>query len=515
MQNPSSPTDIVVTHTMHAQRSRRMTPLSSPADRGAVEFSPAPLLDAFENFEGSFFDLERNLRISASQLKNLKTDLRRKMIDGGLAPGDPIIAALPNGPLFAAVWAASLEAGASPILVHSETPGLELERIARRWGGRFLVAEAGASDGSEQKPGELMMAGEHGTLRWQRVGSEVSNRSQIRSASVPLHPTSGTSGQAKIAARPGRCAVAEPQHYIETLGLDSSDVILCAIPMSHAYAYGMCLMVSLLTSANLLFMRRFNPELVRAAVNELGVSILPAVPTMLDALLPSDAGRLTGRPRVVLSAGAPLARKTFEALRDNYQLCVRPLYGTTETGGISIAPAGDEFDGSVGAPMKGVEVDLQPTSDTGLGTETGVLRVRSSSMMAGYLEENGVSGLALHDSWFETGDLARIDLQGKIHLQGRLAEVINAFGFKVVPREVEEVIALLPEIVEVKVYAVRQTGVDAVEAAVVCHGRLSEEQILKHCEKHLVNYKCPTTIRFVDSLPRTASGKVALEGLLR
>lgn len=508
MQNPSSPTDIVVTHTMHAQRSRRMTQLSGPADRGAVEFSPAPLLDAFENFEGSFFDLERNLRISASQLKNLKTELRRKMIDGGLAPGDPIIAALPNGPLFAAVWAASLEAGASPILVHSETPGLELERMARRWGGRFLVAEAGASDGREQKPGELMMAGEHGTLRWQRV--EASDRSQIRSASVPLHPTSGTSGQAKIAARPGRCAVAEPQHYIETLGLDSSDVILCAIPMSHAYAYGMCLMVSLLTSANLLFMRRFNPALVHAAVNELAVSVLPAVPMMLDALLPSDAGRLTGRPRVVLSAGAPLARKTFEALRDNYQLCVRPLYGTTETGGISIAPAGDEFDGSVGAPMKGVEVDLQPTSDTGLGTETGVLRVRSSSMMAGYLEENGVSGLALHDSWFETGDLARIDLQGKIHLQGRLVEVINAFGFKVVPREVEEVIALLPEIVEVKVYAVRQTGVDAVEAAVVCHGRLSEEQILKHCEKHLVNYKCPTTIRFVDSLPRTASGKVAL-----
>jgi acyl-coenzyme A synthetase/AMP-(fatty) acid ligase len=495
------------------------TPLSSPADQNAVEFSQAPLLDAFENFEGLFFDIERNLRISASELKKLKTEFRRKMVDAGLMPGDRIVAALPNGPLFAAVWAASLEAGASPILVHGETPALELERMAQRWGGRFLVAEAGTSDGREQDPGELLMASAHGNLRWQRVGSEPSNRFQVRPASVPLHPTSGTSGQAKIAARPGRCAVAEPLHYIETLGLESSDVILCAIPMSHAYAYGMCLMVSLLTSAKLLFMRRFNPELVRAAVNELGVSILPAVPTMLDALLPSGAGRLTGRPRIVLSAGAPLPKKTFEAWRDNYQLCVRPLYGTTETGGISIAPAGDQFDGSVGPPMKGVEVDLQAISDTGFGAEMGVLRVRSSSMMAGCLEENGVSASALHDGWFETGDLARIDAHGKIHLQGRLAEVINAFGFKVVPREVEEVIALLPEIVEVKVYADRQTGGDAVEAAVeaavVCHGRLSEEQILKHCEKHLVNYKCPTTIRFVESLPRTASGKVVLERLPR
>lgn len=515
MRNPFSPADIVVRHTAHAQRSRKMTPLSNPADHGSVEFSPTPLLDAFENFEGSFFDLDRNLRISASRLKNLKTELRRKMVDGGLAPGDQIIAALPNGPLFAAVWAASLEAGACPILVHGETPGLELERMAQRWGGRFLVAEAGASDGREQKPGDLLMASEHGTLRWQCVGNEVSNRNQIRPASIPLHPTSGTSGQVKIAARPGRCAVAEPLHYIGTLGLESSDVILCAIPMSHAYAYGMCFMVSLLTSASLLFMRRFNPALVHAAVNELGVSVLPAAPMMLDALLPSDAGRLTGRPRILLSAGAPLARKTFDALRDSYKLYVRSLYGTTETGGVSIGPVGDEFDGSVGTPMEGVEVDLQRTSDAGLGTEMGVLRVRSPSMMAGYLEENGIRGLALQDGWFKTGDLARIDTQGKIHLQGRLAEVINALGFKVVPREVEEVIALLPEIVEVKVYALRQTGVDAVEAAVVCRGQLSEEQILKHCEKHLVNYKCPTTIRFVDSLPRTASGKVVLEGLPR
>jgi long-chain acyl-CoA synthetase len=492
-----------------------MTLFSTPFDDGAAAFSPAPLLDAFENFDGSFFDLERDLRISASELKKLKTELRNKMIGGGLVSGDQVIAALPNGPLFAAVWAASLEAGASPILVHGETPGRELDRMTQRWGAQFLVTEAAINDGSEQKPGELLIAGEHGALRWQRLGSEASNRGPLRLASVPLHPTSGTSGEAKIAVRPGRCAVAEPLHYIETLGIERSDVILCAIPMSHAYAYGMCFMVALLTSAKFLFMRRFNPELVRAAVSEFGVSVLPAVPMMLDSLLPTDAARLTGRPRILLSAGAPLPRKTFEAFRDRYGLSIRPLYGTTETGGISIGPARDEFDGSVGAPMKGVEVDLHGLSDTGLDAETGILRVRSSSMMAGYLEESGASGFAINDGWFETGDLARIDVQGRIHLQGRLSELINAFGFKVIPREVEDVIALLPEIVEVKVYAVRQLGVDAVEAAVVCHGRLDEEQILKHCEKHLVNYKCPTAIRFVDSLPRTASGKVVIERLPR
>lgn len=490
-----------------------MAPFSTLPTDATAEFSPEPLLHAFENFDGSFFDLDRNVRVSARELKKLKTDLRRKMTETGLGSGDQILVALPNGPLFITVWAASLEVGASPILVHGETPELELDRIGQRWNAQFLVKEARISDGDEHDRGQMLIAGEHGTLRWQRLGSKNSNCSQIKLFSVPLHPTSGTSGEGKIAVRPGPCAVAEPLHYIETLGLEKSDVILCSIPMSHAYAYGMCFMVALLTSANLLFMRRFNAELVRDAVNELRVSVFPAVPTILDCLLPTGSARLTGRPRVLLSAGAPLARKTFEAFRDCYNLCVRPLYGTTETGGISIGVPVDEFAGDVGPPMKGVEVDLRRWSDIGVESEMGILRVRSSSMMAGYLENNGVSRLALNDGWFETGDLAEIDEQGRIHIEGRLSEVINAFGFKVLPREVEDVIALLPEVVEVKVYGVRQAEADAVEASVVCRGRLDEQQIMKHCEKHLVGYKCPTSIRFVDALPRTASGKVLIERL--
>src|ERR1700680_1886665 len=98
-----------------------MTPFRTPSDEANAEFSPAPLLVAFENFDASFFDLERDIRISASQLKKLKTELRRKMNGVGLGSGDRIVAALPNGALFAAVWAAILEGGAPPRLVTAAT----------------------------------------------------------------------------------------------------------------------------------------------------------------------------------------------------------------------------------------------------------------------------------------------------------------------------------------------------------------------------------------------------------
>jgi long-chain acyl-CoA synthetase len=273
----------------------------------------------------------------------------------------------------------------------------------------------------------------------------------------------------------------------------------------------MCFLVALLTSADLLFMRGFNPDLVRQALNGSKVTVFPAVPLMLDTLLAPASASLIGRPRIVLSAGAPLSRKTFDAFRDGYGLSIRPLYGTTETGGISVGRVEDEFDSGVGPPMKGVELNLRTSADASLGPNTGILRVRSASMMAGYLGANGVSCSELSDGWFETGDLARLDAQGRIHLQGRLSEVINVFGYKVLPREVEEVISMLPEVAEVKVYAARWKEQDVVEAAVACRGQLSEEQILRHCDKHLVSYKCPAAIRFMDALPRTASGKVAVE----
>jgi acyl-coenzyme A synthetase/AMP-(fatty) acid ligase len=489
---------------------------TKPADTSTLdasaELSPTPLLNAFENFRGAFIDLDQNIRMSADRLKELKAIVRWQMTQAGLGDGDRLLAALPNGPLFAAVWAASLEVGASPILVHGETPWPELERMAKRWSAAFVVAEANVEDGSGTHPSEVLIADDL-RLRWQRAGKRDSSRHPVRLSSVPLHPTSGTSGEPKLAARPGPCAVAEPQHYIETLSIDQSDTILCAIPMSHAYAYGMCFMVALLTSADLVFMRQFNPALVHQALRGMAISIFPAVPMMLDSLLATGPASLIGRPRVVLSAGAPLTRKTFETFQNLHGISVRPLYGTTETGGISIDIARDEFDGGVGPAMRGVELDLDISRDQALDPDVGILRVRSSSMMAGYVEDGGITRSAITGGWFETGDLAKIDAGGRVHLQGRHSEVINVFGFKVIPREVEEVIGLMPEVLEVKVYASHALGPDTVEAAVVRRGSLAEEQIFSHCEKHLVSYKCPTAIRFVDSLPRTQSGKVAVEKL--
>ena len=483
----------------------------NPSDAG-VSFSPAPLLTAFDKFQGAYYDLDRNIRTSAGDLKRIKNDLIKQASALGLMAGDRIIMALPNGPLFAGVWAASLEVGASPVLAHGETPVLELDRLAQQYDAQFTVSPATA-EGAAGATITPSVSG-YGSLQWRTVPLKSANVERARLCGVPLHPTSGTSGGPKIAVRPGPSALAEPLHYLETLGLEKSDTILCVTPMSHAYAYGICFLVSLLTSADLLFMSRFNPATVCRTLQNMKVCVFPAVPVLLDSLLAENGLGRKGAPRILLSAGAPLTRKTFDAILERTGVATRPLYGTTETGGISIGAANnDGFDGSVGRPMNGVQVTLADCLGEESETDARVLRVRSSSMMAGYLENGVVRQSRLQDGWFETEDLARVDGSGKIYLQGRRSEVINVLGFKVIPREVEEVITMLPEVVEAKVYRARWRGQDVIEAAVVCRGHLNEVQILSHCEKHLVGYKCPSAIRFMDALPRTASGKVAMEQL--
>jgi long-chain acyl-CoA synthetase len=465
------------------------------------EFSPAPLLDAFHRFRGSFFDLDRGTKTSAAELAQAKASVVRYVAERGLAAGDRVVLAVSNGPLFAAVWAAILESGASPVLAHSATPAAELRDIAKRSGARFLVTET-----DDPASGGSFLAGQPGINLSVLAEQAAAEPNAANFQSVPLHLTSGTTGEPKIALRPGPCAVAEALHYIETLAIDDSDVLLCVTPMSHAYAYGMCLMVPLLASASLLTMRQFNHRLAERALAEMGVTIFPAVPAILDVLLLDSSASSLGAPGAVLSAGAPLAAKTANAWLERYGLPVRPLYGTTETGGISIHEPSSEFDGSVGHPMKGVEVAVSPE---------GTLRVRSSSMMAGYLESGGrgafcVDRSPISDGWFRTTDLAQIEPRGRIFLQARESEVISVFGFKVLPSEVEAVIAELPGVVEVKVYAGRhRSGSGIVQAAIVWRDELNEEQIRQHCERRLVYYKRPTVYRRLAALPRMSSGKIA------
>ncbi len=494
--------------------------LGSRKDRD-LTMTPEPILAAVDNYRGTIYDLDQSLLVTPDRFASGWRGLSRRMGDEGLRPGERVIVAVGNGPLFIAAWAAILAQGGSPLLMHVETPPAEMKRVAERFHARFVATDA-------QLERDLEAVGARATtfsvsdwahILWADFGDLAAKDGppMLHLPGVPLHPTSGTTGQYKVAVRPAACAVAEVRDYVETIGVDSTDTLLALAPMSHAYAHGWCVVTPMVTGANLVTMRRASAKLVFQACKEHRISILPAVGSMLDTLMFGAGRRLYAPERRVITGGAPLSERTAKNFEKTAGSRVCPLFGTTETAAIAVArPDGPmAIGGYIGPPFKYVSVEIRPPDEPGeYPTGVGLVHVRSLSVMLGYLSEERLDTSVVVDGWFNTGDLGSIDADGALRLSGRQAEVINLSGMKVLPREVEEVIALLPGVIEVKVYPGKtRHGSLHVRAAVVAENGTGAAEIKSHCEQHLVYYKRPSRITMLDALPKSANGKVLRDQL--
>ena len=487
------------------------------------DLAPTPLLDLFENYSGSYHDLDRGLKLGGPQLRSardaLATGLTSQKI--GLVAGDRVILAVGNGPGFIAAFIAVLSVGGSPVLVHVDTPPGEIDRLSRSYDARFALCDAwtendlsGFSASVSSLPFAPNAAVTVAALRSDTTGDR---RPLPSIAGMPLHPTSGTTGVPKLAARHGIAAIAEAVDYQQAIGMCADDTILCVVPMSHAYGFGIAAMVSLVSGASIISSRRFQPHAVFRALCEHPITTFPAVPAMLHLLLVASRGRIEGLPPRVLSAGAPLAEHTAREFFEKNGQTAWSLYGSTETGGICVdvdAPP-DAAPGSVGPRMAPVSVEIRPLADTSdWKPGVGRVAVKSPSMMAGYLTPEGVDSSSIRDGWFENGDLGFIDAAGRVHLVGRESEVVNVFGMKVIPSEVESVIRDFPGVADVKVYAGQhRSGSQIVKAAIAAPASLDLAALREHCAANLVAYKRPEIIIPLEALPRTPTGKIIKDQL--
>jgi acyl-CoA synthetase (AMP-forming)/AMP-acid ligase II len=329
-----------------------------------------------------------------------------------------------------------------------------------------------------------------------------------RSPGALLLPTSGTTAAPKVVLRAAASLDAVARNCVQAVGFSSSDRVLSAVPLTHSYGLEHGLLAPLFAGSTVILARGLEPASLAAGLAS-GVTLLPAVPTLIEGLAATTAPLAEMKNAKVYSAGAPLPDAVRQRFTDRFGTHVGQLYGSTEIGSVTYRP-GDATSppNDVGYPMPGVELHVDP--------ETAELSVRSPGMFAGYVtgceDAAHLSATGPATTAFPTADLAHLTPQGNVQLVGRASLLIDIGGQKVNPLEVEAILSAHPGVADCVVLPVRQTEtVHRLRAVIVPRDPASppsDAALREHARTRLAPHKIPRTFELRQSLPRSPAGKV-------
>jgi malonyl-CoA/methylmalonyl-CoA synthetase len=327
--------------------------------------------------------------------------------------------------------------------------------------------------------------------------------------------TSGTTGRSKGAMLTHENLASNALTLVDCWRFAPGDRLIHALPVFHTHGLFVAINVALLSGATMIYMNKFDPDAVIAAMP--GATSLMGVPTFYTRLIdhPGLGREACANMRLFVSGSAPLLAETHRAWRERTGFAILERYGMTETNMITSNPYdGERRPGTVGFALPGVSVRIANPED-GAPVEAGrvgVVEVKGPNVFTGYWRMPEKTAQEFRaDGYFITGDLARVDPQGYIHIVGRAKDLVISGGFNVYPKEVESEIDAIEGVLESAVFGVAHPDFgEGVTAAVVPRpgAALTEQAILTALGGRLAKFKAPKRIIIVESLPRNAMGKV-------
>ena len=295
-------------------------------------------------------------------------------------------------------------------------------------------------------------------------------------------------------------------------------VFLCPLPLYHIFALTACAVFGALKGGLLIMVPnpRDIPGFIKLLKSHPGIHIFPGVNTLFNALIHRPEFSKIKLPNLLVTIGGGMAMQKVVA--DEWQkLTGVPIaegYGLSETSPVACVntPLIQGFTAHVGLPVPGTEVAILDDQDKELPLgQAGEICIKGPQVMTEYWNMPAETrNVFTADGYFKSGDIGIMDENGYVKIIDRKKDMIIVSGFKVFPNEVEEVLSLMPGILECAVIGTPDddTG-EAVKAFIVKdHQDLSEEQVLAYCKQQLTNYKRPKQIIFRTELPKTNVGKI-------
>jgi benzoate-CoA ligase family protein len=458
--------------------------------------------------------VEGDRRFTHGEIHQLAARAAAGMAARGVRQGDRVLLALPDGGGLVASFLGAAFIGAVAVIVNPALTAGDHARIVADCRPRLVIAGDELTDRFEDlvssTPERLLVADPDAALP---APADLD-------VDAPLYVqyTSGTTGRPKGAVHThGHVAFYRRCIARGVLDIGPDDVILSVSKIYFAYGFGNALVFPLACGASaVLFAARPSPGEVGAAVRDHGVTLLFGVPSFYAKLVNACAPEEFSTVRAAVSAGEGLPRSAGERLTRFLGAPVLEQIGSTEAGHAFCAnTVHSNVLGTLGRPVPEFELELRDSAGGVVPDGTvGELWVRGPSVMTGYLSESGTAAPLLADGWLNTRDRAIRNSDGTYTHCGRTDDIEIVGGINVAPTEIEAVISRHPDVREVAVAAVlSDDGTTTLSAFVVLETAGIDAAALRAdlaalARSQLAPFKVPKSVRLVNELPRTDTGKL-------
>ncbi len=340
---------------------------------------------------------------------------------------------------------------------------------------------------------------------------------------VSINYTSGTTARPKGVMLTHRNCYLNAYNFIAHLRIVHEDVELWTLPMFHCNGWGGVYAITGMGATHVV-LRTINGKTIFDLIEQHGVTFACMAPIVLQTILDypdKDKHTITTRPRFTL-AGAPPPASFIEQLEQELGWEFIQIYGLTETAPILTVctpdhyTAKDNYARRSHAGVAAVGVDLVLRDDDGNtvphdGETVGEICARTNVVFKGYWRQDEETSRAVHDGYFHTGDLGVWDEVGNINIVDRKKDVIISGGENISSPEIEDVLYKHDAVQECAVIGVPHDEWGETPKALVVlrqDATATEQALIEFCRNNLAHFKCPTSVDFVDVLPRTATGKL-------
>jgi fatty-acyl-CoA synthase len=501
---------------------------------------------------------DRGLRWDFSQLEWMARQIARGLLSVGVERGDRVAIWAPNIPEWVVLQFALGKIGAVLVTVNTNLRSSEIEYLLKQSETSTLITVVGFRDvdyvetiyeiAPELRDSEegalrsvsfphlrnVIYIGEDHPAGMIRYDSLLARSEQVSDEKLDAHSrlqdlddvinmqyTSGTTGFPKGVMLTHRNIVNNGFWLGEGLGLTPRDKLCVPVPFFHCFGCVIGVLGAYTHATSLVPLEWFDPLRVLQYVERERCTALYGVPTMFIAELEQldyhnfDVSSL----RTGIMAGSLCPEPLMRRVMGKMNLTEMTIaYGLTEASpGITLTPRFDSVElrtQTVGRVLPEVEVKIidPANGETCPPGKSGELCCRGFNVMKGYYNNPKATSEAIDsEGWLRTGDQATIDEAGYVRITGRIKELIIRGGENIAPREIEDLLRSHPKIADIYVYGIpdQKYGEEVAAAIRLKPGELAApEEIREYCEGRIAKFKIPRHIRFMDSFPMTASGKV-------